>query len=105
MAKGKPKLPETLKVGAMEYSVEINNDFLDGLNAHGATDNNGLQIRLNDIAPLVQRQDTALHEAIHAVNRVYCQGAALSEEQTSALAHGLLQVLRDNPQYAAFILA
>ena len=104
MVKRIPKLPDTLKVGAMVYRVETNNDFLDGLEAHGATNHNVSEIRLSDKAPLLQRQDTTLHEAIHAVNKIYCQGAELSEEQTSALAHGLLQVMHDNPVYTALIL-
>ncbi len=98
-------MPKELKVGAMVYSVEINNEYLEGVEAHGATNNNTLEIRLNDEMPLLKRQETALHEAIHALNKVYCQGAELQEEQVAGLAGGLLQVMHDNPDYIRFILA
>ena len=98
----KKKMPgATLKVGAMVHRVVINNEWLQGAEAYGATH----QIKLNDEQPLLQQQITALHEAIHAINKVYCVGADLSEEQVTALSHGLLQVMHDNPEYTAFILA
>ena len=38
--------------------------------------------------------DTFLHETIHAISRTY--GLGLDEDQTTGLAGGLLQVIRDN---------
>ena len=105
MVKRIPKLPDTLKVGAMVCSIEINNEWLKGAHAHGEIRSDALEIKLNDERPLLQRQKTALHEAIHAVSDVYCQGAELCEEQVTALAQGLLQAMHDNPEYTAFILA
>lgn len=49
-----------------------------------------------------QRRDTLLHEILHAVDHeMHC---AMSEPQTRRMATGLLAVLRQNPELAAFLL-
>ena len=105
MSKKEPKLPDTLKVGGMTFKVGINNDLLEGAESTGVTMYDRLEIKLNDVAPLIHRQRTFLHEALHAIDSVYCNGARLTEKQVHAVAQGLLQVLHENPEFVRFILA
>jgi len=50
-----------------------------------------------------QKRDTLLHEVLHAVDHeMHC---SMSEAQTRRMATGLLAVLRQNPEFAAFLLA
>ena len=51
---------------------------------------------------LGRQREVLLHEIIHAVD--FFGALEISENQTMALANGLLAVLRDNPQVAKFIL-
>ena len=105
MSKKEPKLPGTLKVGGMTFKVEINNDWVSGAEANAVTLLETLEIKLNDVTPLIHRQRTFIHEALHAIDSVYCNGATLTEQQVHAVAQGFLQVLHDNPEFVRFILA
>jgi hypothetical protein len=49
-----------------------------------------------------QRRDTLLHETLHAIDHeMHC---SMSEPQIRRMATGVLAVLRQNPQLAAFLL-
>ena len=49
---------------------------------------------------------TLLHEALHAIEYVYCGGlgAEIVDRVTESMAMGLFQVLRDSPELVAAIL-
>lgn len=50
--------------------------------------------------------DTVLHEVMHAIR--YCQGreyeGAVEEEWVRSLATGLVSTLKDNPEFASWLL-
>ena len=50
---------------------------------------------------LGRQQEVLLHETIHAVD--FLAGLHLSEETTTALANGLLAIMRDNPRFVEFL--
>lgn len=52
-------------------------------------------------APEAER-DTVLHEVIHAID--YAMQCGLKEKQVHRLAGGLIQVLRENPAFAAYLV-
>jgi hypothetical protein len=50
-----------------------------------------------------QKRDTLLHEVLHGVDHeMHCN---MSEAQIRRMATGLLQVLRHNPEFVAFLTA
>ena len=105
MAKTKPGLPDSIKVGAMVYSFQNKDEYLLGRNLIGVTDYDILIMGILSSLALSKRQDVTLHEVLHAINQAYLSGASLTEDQLDGLASGLMQVLQDNPELVRFILA
>ena len=48
-------------------------------------------------------RDTLLHECVHAID--YAMKTGLEERQVSTLATGIYALLKDNPDFAAFLTA
>lgn len=100
------KIPSILKVGAARYRVKYEKEaFVATDDPKGEAENVGEHVPCLRIIRLSKRShhkkipeesmaDTFLHEALHAVSRVY--GIDLKESQVSGLAGGLMQVIRDN---------
>ena len=59
-------------------------------------------IAIREAPALAYQQDTLLHETIHAIDEtLYLK---MTEKQVSQLASVLLGVLKDNPEFTAWIL-
>jgi hypothetical protein len=90
------RLPVSVKVAAVEYSVDAIADLkLDGEAMCGLCRVGPCRIELKADLPAGRLRETLLHEVIHAINSEY--GIGLRERQVQALGTALVQVLRDNP--------
>ena len=102
------KLPATVNVAGLTYSVVPNDDYTQGAEAYAITSHRRLEIRIGVEPPTAVQQVrlALLHELVHTVANSYGGGSGedLSEAWVDALSHGLFQVLRENPGAAAFIL-
>lgn len=73
--------------------------MVDDLGTTHANDSK-IDIRMGQ-SPLEER-DTVLHEVIHAIDHTMEIG--LKEKQVVVLAHGLIGVFQDNPEFAKYII-
>ncbi len=89
---------ETLRVGHQDYIVREENELLRELGMLGRCDKDrGLILYSSDFPP-EQVVDSLLHEMLHAIWYCYLFEVEVEEEQAvTMLAHGLTQVMRDNP--------
>lgn len=100
----KMKMPGMIRIGYKDVSVIktplITEDHA-GLFRHGVD----AQILIAEEQEGVELADTAVHELLHAVWRYYGLTDNVSipddveEQVVSVLAHGLVQVMRDNPEF------
>ena len=99
-------LPESVKIGGLAYSVEINDDYLRGAETLSAASHQCLEIRLAAGPPTARQkvQESLLYELVHIVGQVYGAGEDLPESWVHAITNGMFQVLRDNPLATNFIL-
>ena len=64
-----------------------------------------LEIEVNDSDPLDRQRECLLHELVHISSDLFMSGGdCLEERQVKIVAGSLLQILRDNPGVAAFLL-
>lgn len=100
---------DRIKIGAIGYAYKLVPDLHDDYDQQGKWQplyghikyNTG-EMCVSDSLPPGQRRVTTLHEVIHGV----LTNAGIedhNETLISALAHGLVQVLRDNPELVAMI--
>jgi len=89
-----------IKIGGQVYKVITDNEICTNFNALGVTFKDKSLIVLKDDAPDDVILDTLIHEMLHGVcaNYLFDPERADEEEIVTALAHGLTQVLRDNPK-------
>jgi hypothetical protein len=102
------KPPSRLRVGAHTYVVGMLDDLIPR-GAQGETYPEHLRIYLADSLAPTREREVLLHEAFHAV----WQGTSLRTEESglggyeeqviSALAPVLLDLLRDNPEFVAYL--
>ena len=75
------------------------------MEAVGFCDNADLSILVESSQPLVEQQDTLLHEVLHAI--AYQGGLTLppaaEEKVVRLLATGLIATFADNPQFYAYL--
>lgn len=62
-----------------------------------------LEIGIRDDLPLQLQGNVLVHETIHAIANVYCEGLGLNESQVAGIAQGLYQVLTDNEDFVKFV--
>ena len=62
-----------------------------------------LEIGVRDDVPLQLQGNILVHETIHAIANVYCEGLNLDEAQVAGIAQGLYQVLTDNDDFVRFV--
>lgn len=88
-----------LKIGYQTYTVEEDDDYCAGLGANGATLKDRQKILYSSCVPKGEVADTLIHEILHAICHSYLPDVerADEEEVVTMIAHGLTQVLRDNP--------
>jgi hypothetical protein len=68
----------------------------------GECDFSGCEIRVDPTEAEPMQRDTLLHEVIHAVEDA--MGLKVTEHRVALLATGLLQVLRHNPNFVAYLM-
>jgi hypothetical protein len=61
------------------------------------------EIGVRDDLPLQLQGNVLVHEVVHAIANVYCEGLNLNEAQVSGLAQGFYQVLTDNEDLVCFL--
>jgi len=94
------KIPKTLKVGGMVYTVKQGHQFSEN-ELVGQADHRQLEIRLIDKEfagrPYAQSkiEECFIHELLHCVDCVY-NNNKLTEDTVGNLSQGLYQVLKDN---------
>ena len=62
-----------------------------------------LEIGIRDDLPLQLQGNVLVHETIHAIANLYCEGLGLNESQVAGIAQGLYQVLTDNEDFVKFV--
>lgn len=92
--------PKSLKILGKPFRVEYLTDALDQ-ELNGECDSDKQVIRVRDLQPLEQEQDTVLHEILHAVDEA--TDSRLSESQVKRIATGLLAVFKDNPRLPTYL--
>lgn len=98
------ELPKRLMVASMSYSIVEASTELAHSGRYAETSYSHLVIKVALEYPFPVVQQALVHEIVHTVERHYL-GVDLKESQIVQLAYGLFQVLRENPDVVAFILA
>ena len=99
------KPPHKIKVGLHVYRVRVNaSGGMTGSDS-GVTDHHGCVVHLDTTQALSMRQDTLLHETLHAVLLPYNMDSEAEEKLIRFLAPALLTVLRENPKLTQYLLA
>ncbi len=101
-----PENLEPVLVGGFSYTVRFNSEsdkelYTEGLYAQHDLTRMELQLR-TDLTEQMQGE-CLLHEMVHAIVHTYMAGQRLDEGQVEAMAQGLFQVMRDNPEVMTFI--
>ena len=94
---------QPLVVGGLLIEVNAPNMDLinDGLLGHYLPAQ--CQIGVRDDLPLQLQGNVLVHEVVHAIANVYCEGLNLNEAQVSGLAQGFYQVITDNDDFLEFV--
>lgn len=91
------KIPDKIKIGYKDYTVELLNALDDGaILLYGRIDYHKEIIELQKTYTHNQKCCTLIHEVIHGVDEM--NGIGLKENQVIKLAKGLYQVIKDNPE-------
>ena len=113
------KVPKTVQIGPLLWSISTSladyqafalSEKDDG-NALGFSRLEDLQIVIKPSIPFVLKQETLLHEVLHAIVATQggviptAKGSELEEAFVAATSPMLLLVLRDNPDLVAFLLS
>tara|TARA_R100001086_G_scaffold249777_1_gene190883 strand:- start:16209 stop:16538 length:330 start_codon:yes stop_codon:yes gene_type:complete len=90
-----------LKIGYQTYTFKENTDVLKelGICARCHKDNQRIEYRTD--FPASEVADSVIHEVLHAIvhSYIYDVDGADEEETVTMIAHGLTQVIRDNPKF------
>lgn len=99
-------LPKTVRVFGIPYTVERQDRItVDGQNADGCITYNTASIEIVDGMPIEVERVVVLHEVLHAVFKGQGQNVLRRDEDLiEAVAHGVIQVIRDNPQLLQYLL-
>lgn len=95
-------LPKRLKVIGKRYALRIV-EKVDDDDSDGESDPVEQNIRMRQEHGFENARDTALHEAIHAVD--HQMNLELTEAQVRGLGTGVLALLRDNRAFARWLMA
>ena len=89
------KIPESIKIGGFDYTVDMNNESDKFLEAKNWTGSCGYIDKVMQISTKYSPQETSstfIHEILHASNDVYNMGK-IDEEGITNMANGVFQVL------------
>ena len=92
--------PEVVRVFGRNYYV-LYPTIENGMTHLGLTHFEEALINVRDSQRPLEEKDTLLHEFIHVIDHV--MELELEERQVTVLAHGLMGIFQDNPEFAKFI--
>jgi Zn-dependent peptidase ImmA (M78 family) len=86
-------------IGYQTYTVEQDDDYCAGIDANALTLKDRQRIVYSSTTPKRELADTLMHEILHGICHNYLPDVdrADEEEVVTMIAHGLTQVMRDNP--------
>lgn len=99
-------LPKTVRVMGIPYTV-VKQDRItvNDQNADGAVTYNSALIEVVNGMPIEVERVVVMHEVIHAMFKGQGQNDYRHDEDLiEAVAHGVIQVIRDNPQLLSYLL-
>jgi hypothetical protein len=91
-------LPKSLRIGPFDYEVKLQSGLFDGgqrLSGHCKYSTSEIVIDADE-GPQAQHA-TLWHEIVHAIIN-NADGSKHDEALVNTLGHGIMQVLRDNPE-------
>lgn len=100
-------MPAQVLVGGIPYSIEKQDRItVDEQNADGCITYNVCRIQIVDGMPVEVERTVVLHEAMHAIFKGQGQHDYQHDEALlEAIAHGMVQLLRDNPLLVKYLTA
>ena len=91
------KIPKTIKVGAMRYTVELTDELLDGGRAVGQTSTSAGVLKISKNQCRQQQESTFIHELLHvAYDRAGLRShfeEHIEEKMVAPLANALYDIL------------
>ena len=96
-----------IKIGHQVYTLVPNDENLMDMGLLGVCYKNKSRIEYTANVPPDILADTVIHETLHAIvdNYLFDAAQAGEEEIVTQLAHGIVQVMRDNPKFFAELRA
>lgn len=89
-----------LKIGYQNYKLVNNTEVLSRNNMHGLCHKDQGVIEYNTTYGPQALADTLVHEVLHAIWFLHLDEEEVEEEKAvTMLAHGLCQVIKDNPKF------
>ena len=97
-------LPKQVKIGAVIWTLEENQDDLEDDENWGDTLPKRLRLRIRRETHVSKKRETLLHELFHGCNYSVLTGAdQMNERQIKAISHSLMAVFADNPAILEFL--
>jgi len=92
------KIPKTVRIGGVEYSVEFINNLNDGVRVlNGQVEYAQSKIRIKSDDEYQHQCVTLVHEILHAIAAQRCMELGDNEEKIiDGFAYGVYQILQDN---------
>lgn len=103
---GTVKRPNKSECGPFTYRVEWIDSIFLGDNdevLQGQCSHNGQFIKVATVMDPMRQRFVALHEVVHQINETY-PGIKLPDDQVDAFAIGLLDWMRRNPEFVAWLM-
>ena len=94
-----PHLPKSIKIVGKTYAVEEIPELEEDC---GACYDTKQLIKIAADLPQELSQDTLLHEVLHAID--FQMHLNLKERHISAMASGLIAVIKENPEFVKYLL-
>ena len=98
------KIPDKLKVGAIEYRVEQVSEIIDSQDLTGRIDYRNATIQIDQRGDPMAKLQTFFHEMVHAIHNHTAADRNESppnEREVDTLASALVMVVKDNPEVFA----
>ena len=97
-------MPKQVKIGAVIWTLEENEDDLEDDNNWGDTNSRRFRIRIHRDLPPSKKRETLLHELIHACDRsTLSLDDGLKEAQVKVISHSLMALFVDHPAILEFL--
>ena len=90
----KVKVPQKIKIGLYPYGVEAVPDLKLKEGVWGVSNHVKREVRVDSHLPLLERNQTLLHEVIHIISQGFM--CSLDEDNVERLANGIGEFLFDN---------